>query len=78
MTTHTVIDHTYINLRQNRITLPTPPFTVEIDPARRDTAPRGPAIRSPDLDETRGPWAPAKVVKAVAKRAGIMDMGGGL
>jgi hypothetical protein len=59
-----------------RITLPTPPFPLDIDPARRETAPRGPAIRNPDLDETRGPWAPAKAVRAVVKRAGIMDMGG--
>lgn len=41
MTTHTVTDHVYTNLRQNLITLPTPPFPVEIDPARQDTAPRG-------------------------------------
>jgi hypothetical protein len=51
--------------RQAFVTLPRLPWEPDItepDP-RTETAPRAGAIRNPDLDETRGPWAPARPVR---------------
>jgi hypothetical protein len=42
--------------------VPGEPDITEPDP-RTETAPRAGAIRNPDLDETRGPWAPARPVR---------------
>ena len=49
--------------RMDRVTLPLPPFPVEIDAARRDTAPRGnPAM------------LPPRKLRVVQIEPGIMDM----